>query len=80
MVKLVVSVALQPPVIGVARGGQPPVIGVARGGPVGLNLINNRPGEGISHVEEITTQSDLAAKVVIKQLEGFSEIVAFFLR
>ena len=69
MVKLVVSVALQPPVIGVARGG-----------PVGLNLINNRPGEGISHVEEITTQSDLAAKVVIKQLEGFSEIVAFFLR
>ena len=69
MVKLVVSVALQPPVIGVARGG-----------PVGLNLINNRPGEGISHVEEITTQSDLAAKVFVKQVEGFSEIVAFFLR
>ena len=69
MVKLVVSVALQPPVIGVARGG-----------PVGLNLINNRPGEGISHVEEITAQSDLAAKVFVKQLKGFSEIVAFFLR
>ena len=69
MVKLVVSVVLQPRVIVVARGG-----------PVGLDLINNRPGKGISHVEEITTESDLAAKVVVKQSEVFSEIVAFFLR